>query len=56
MCGEAFRVAGAPAVHGRAPLLGEHTTAVLTGLMGMSAADVEDLLDSGVAAAAGGAS
>ena len=43
-----IRLSESPAVHQRAPLLGEHTQEVLAAELGLSAAEVEELAASGV--------
>lgn len=52
LSGEPFRVEGAPAVHERAPALGEHTREVLTDVLGLSTAEVDDMLENEVVGAA----
>ena len=56
VAGEPFRVAGAPAVHRRAPLLGEHTEEVLTAALGLTGPEVAGLIADGVVHAASEAS
>ena len=43
-----IRLSESPAVHQRAPLLGEHTREVLSAELGMSAAEIEELAAGGV--------
>lgn len=43
-----IRLSASPAVHQRAPLLGEHTREVLTAELGMSTGEVEELAAAGV--------
>ena len=43
-----IRLSESPAVHQRAPLLGEHTREVLTAELGLSTAEMEDLAAAGV--------
>ena len=43
-----IRLSASPAVHQRAPLLGEHTREVLAAELGMSAGEVEELAEAGV--------
>jgi crotonobetainyl-CoA:carnitine CoA-transferase CaiB-like acyl-CoA transferase len=50
VAGEPFRIEGAPATHERAPLLGEHTEQVLTGLRDTSAHRTKKPSVTGVAA------
>ena len=48
-----IRLSESPAVHRRAPLLGEHTAEVLAEELGLGASDVEALLESGVVSVSG---
>lgn len=48
VAGEPFRIEGAPATHGRAPLLAEHTEKVLSEELDMTDAEIRNLAAEGV--------
>jgi crotonobetainyl-CoA:carnitine CoA-transferase CaiB-like acyl-CoA transferase len=52
VAGEPFRIEGAPATHSRAPLLGEHTEQVLSGLRDTTGPGAKEPTDAGVAPSA----